>query len=288
MGAEDAPWGVTIQADTAELLEHPADVVVHSTGSRLEEVAEQLLECLRAGCCVVSSCEELAYPFRKYGGIAAQIDEAAKEEGVAIVGTGVNPGFVLDKMLLTLAASCQRVDYARGRRVVDAGKRRLPLQRKIGAGLTMDEFRRRVEAGELKHHGLPESVAMVGEGLGFELDDIEESIEAKIAERTIRTEYLEVAAGSVAGVHQVAQGFMHGSERVRLELEMYIGASEPADTIMLGGEPNVGLTIPGGVSGDVATAAIMVNAIPSILAAPAGLRTVKELPLSYYAAGARL
>ena len=288
VGAEDAPWGVTVRGDTNELLEHPADVVVHSTGSRLESVAEQLLECLRAGCCVVSTCEELAYPFRKYPELAAQIDEAAKEEGVAIVGTGVNPGYALDKLLLTLAASAQRVDFARGVRIVDAGKRRLPLQQKIGAGLSVEEFRQKVAEGVLKHHGLPESVGMVGEGLGFELDDIYETIEPVIAERTVCSEFLEVAAGSVAGVHQVAQGFVHGSERVRLELQMFIGASEPADTILLGGEPNLGLTIPGGVPGDSGTAAIVVNAIPNILAAPAGLRTVRDLPLGYLAPGARL
>jgi 2,4-diaminopentanoate dehydrogenase len=282
VGAPDAPWGVLVSADATSVLAKPADVVVHSTSSYLTSVMDQLLACLGAGLCIVSTCEELAYPFRKHPQLSKTLDDAAKEEGVALLGTGVNPGFVMDKLPLTLSAVSQRVEWVSAVRIVDASKRRLPLQKKIGAGMTPDEFRAQVAAGVIKHHGLPESIAMVADGLGFSLDDISETIEPMIAEEVVKTEFLVVAPGQVAGVHQVARGTAAGKEKIFMELKMYVGAQNPADTVVLKGDPNLTLTIPGGTHGDVATAAVVVNAIPSILAAKAGLQTSRDLPLTFF------
>ncbi len=286
VGAADAPWGIRVSAEAAPVLAGQVDVITHCTSSYLKDVMSQLLACLEAGCCVVSTCEELAYPFRKHPELSARLDAAAKEEGVALVGVGVNPGFVLDKLVLTLSAVAQRIDSVRAVRIVDASKRRLPLQKKIGAGMTPQEFRERVAAGVIKHHGLPESVAMVADALGFAVDQISETIEPVIADDLVKTEFLEVEAGQVAGVHQIARGMIAGAEKIFMELKMYVGAKDPADTVTLTGEPNITLTIPGGTHGDIATAAVAVNAIPEILAAPAGLRTSRDLPLSYFAPNA--
>ena len=286
VGAKDAPWGVTVSAAAASVLAKPVDVVVHTTSSYLPNVMDELLECLSAGCCVVSTCEELAYPFRKHPELSAKLDAAAKEEVVALVGTGVNPGFVMDKLVLVLSAAAQRVDFAKATRIVDASKRRLQLQKKIGAGMTPEEFRAQVAAGVIKHHGLPESIAMVADGLGFALDEITETIEPVIATETVKTEFLEVAPGQVAGVHQIGRGIWEGEDKIFMELQMYVGAKHPADTVELRGEPNLTLTIPGGTHGDIATAAVAVNAIQAILAATAGLRTVRDLPLGILAPNA--
>jgi hypothetical protein len=287
VGSPDAPWGVTVSADAESMLAKPADIVVHSTSSYLASVMDQLLACAAAGMCVVSTCEELAYPFHKHPQLSKTLDAAAQKEGVALVGTGVNPGFVMDKLPITLSVVLQRVDWVSAVRVVDASKRRLPLQKKIGAGMTPAEFRAQVAAGAIKHHGLPESIAMVADGLGFSLDDISESIEPMIADEAVKTEFLEVAPGQVAGVHQIARGTASGKEKIFMELKMYVGAKEPADTIVLKGEPNLTLTIPGGTHGDIATAAVVVNSIPAILAANAGLRTSRDLPLSFFPATER-
>jgi 2,4-diaminopentanoate dehydrogenase len=287
LGASDAPWGVKISPDAASVLAKPADLVIHSTSSYLPDVMDQLLECIAAGCCVVSTCEELAYPFRKHPELSKQLDEAAIEEGVAIIGTGVNPGFVMDKLPLTLSAVAQKIETVRVTRIVDASKRRLPLQRKIGAGMTPDEFKQQVAAGVIKHHGLPESIAMVADGMGISLDEITEVIEPMIADETVKTEFLEVAPGQVTGVHQIGRGTSGGVEKIFMELKMYVGAKNPADTVELKGEPNLTLTIPGGTHGDVATAAVAVNAIPTILAANAGLRTSRDLPLTFFAGSAK-
>ena len=243
---------------------------------------EQLSACLAAESCIISTCEELAYPYRKYPELAAKLDAEAKSWGVALVGTGVNPGFVMDKLVLTLGAAAQRVDSVRVTRIVDASKRRLPLQRKVGAGLDPEEFRAQVAAGTIKHHGLPESIAMVADGVGLEIDDISETIEPVIARDAIRTEFLEVAPGRAAGVHQIARGTARGEEKIFMELQMYVGARESNDSIELHGKPELTLTIPGGTHGDLSTAALVVNAIPSILAAPAGLKTSRDLPLCFF------
>ncbi len=282
VGAADAPWGVVVSAEAGKVLAESADVVIHSTSSLLPDVADQLLECLAAESCVISTCEELAYPYRKYPELAAKLDAEAKSWGVALVGTGVNPGFVMDKLVITLAAVAQRVEAAKAIRIVDASKRRLPLQKKIGAGMSLEEFKEKAAAGAIKHHGLPESVAMVSDALGLGVEEITETIEPVVARERVETEFLAVEPGQAAGVHQIARGLAGGQEKVYLELQMYVGAKESSDTVELTGEPNLRMTIPGGTHGDIATAAVVVNSIPPILDAPAGLRTSRDLPMCFF------
>jgi 2,4-diaminopentanoate dehydrogenase len=282
VGASDAPWGVKVSDNAEEVLSQAADIVMHTTSSSLEIVAGQLIECLKAGSCVVSTCEELSYPYRTYPELAEQLDREAKDWGVALVGTGINPGFVMDKLVITLAAVSQRIEHAKALRIVDASKRRLPLQRKIGAGLSVEEFRAKVSEGVIKHVGLPESVAMVADSLGLAVDEITETIEPMVATERVQTEFLTVEAGQAAGVHQIARGLSGGKEVVYLELQMYVGAKDPADTVTLTGHPNISLVIPGGSHGDIATASVAVNSIPVILDAPAGLRTAKDLPIGFF------
>ena len=287
VGASDAPWGVKVSADAAEVLGQAADVVMHTTSSSLPKVMDQLLACLEAESCVVSTCEELSYPYRTHPELSTKLDTAAKEWGVALVGTGVNPGFVMDKLAITLGAVSQRIEHAKALRIVDASKRRLPLQKKIGAGLSVEEFRARVKEGTIKHVGLPESVAMVADSLGLAVDEITETIEPKVAAEKVTTEFLTVEAGQAAGVHQIARGLSGGKELIYMELQMYVGAKDPADTITLTGHPNISLVIPGGSHGDIATASVAVNSIPVILSSPAGLRTSRDLAIGFFAPTAK-
>src|SRR5262249_17150680 len=221
VGASDAPWGITVSADAKEVLNETADVVIHSTSSSLPKVMDQLLTCLEAESCIVSTCEELSYPYRTHRELAAKLDAAAKDWGVALVGTGVNPGFVMDKLVITLAAVSQRIEHAKALRIVDASKRRLPLQKKIGAGMTVEEFRAQDSAGGIKHVGLPESGAMVTDSFRLPVETITETIEPKVAADRVQTEYLTVEPGQAAGVHQVAQGAAKDSkELMYVELQM--------------------------------------------------------------------
>ena len=282
VGASGGPWGVKVSGDAKGVLEQSADVVMHTTSSSLPKVMDQLLACLDVGSCVVSTCEELSYPYRTHPQLADQLDKAAKESGVALVGTGVNPGFVMDKLVITLGGVSQRIDHVKAVRVVDASKRRLPLQKKIGAGMSIEEFRGKVKEGTIKHVGLPESVAMVADSFALRVDQITESIEPKVAEERVQTEFFTVEPGQAAGVHQIARGLSEGKELIYMELQMYVGAKNPADTVELQGHPNISLTIPGGSHGDIATASVAVNSIPAILDAQSGLRTSRDLPIGFF------
>ena len=277
----DADMGVVVSADPRELLRSGAHVVVHTTSSYLSQVADQLIGCLQAGLHVVSTCEELAYPWRKHPELSRRLDRVAHEHRVALLGTGVNPGFAMDKLVLTLATACQEVRHVQVRRVVDASHRRLPLQHKVGAGLTPDEFRSQVASGAIKHHGLPESTGMIADALGIPVLEISETIEPVVADSPVHSEFLQVPAGRVKGVRQVGRGMANGSESVRLELEMYLGAPDPVDSIQIRGVPDLNLAIPGGIHGDLATAAIAVNCVPAMLEARPGLRTSRDIPMCF-------
>lgn len=275
--------GVTISNDAAAVLEQHADVVVHTTSSYLKSVEAQLLDCLNAEMHVVSTCEELSYPFRKHPDLSRRLDKAAQDNGVVILGTGVNPGFAMDKLILTLATACQDVRSATAHRIVNASKRRQPLQAKIGSGLTVEEFHQKVRDGIIKHHGLPESVGMVADSLALPVDDITEVIEPVVATERVVTDYFDVPEGRVVGVRQVARGTdSSGKEYVNLKLEMYLGAPDSIDSANIEGTPNLTMKVPGGIHGDLATAAITVNCIPALFEMRPGLRTSKDTPMCYF------
>ncbi|CAM4234542.1 dihydrodipicolinate reductase [Corallococcus sp. ZKHCc1 1396] len=253
-------------------------VVLHATSSRLAQVMDQLMEALKLGLPVASTCEELAFPYLKYPELAEKLERAAQKAGVAIVGTGVNPGFVLDRLVATAGQVCGPVRKATVSRVVDACTRREALQRKVGAGLTEEEFFDLVDREELGHVGLIESAALAALGLGLDCDDFEEEVAPVFAEEDITGGAFVVKKGRVAGMFQSVVGLEEGQERVRLELTIAVGAEDPRDRIEIDADPRLVLEIPGGVAGDRATANALVNAAPRLTAAEAGLLTVLELP----------
>ena len=252
-----------------------SDVVVLCTGSRLASVLGQIEEAISAGMHVVSTCEELAYPELKNGVLAHRIDRAAREHGVGVLGTGVNPGLVMDRLALAAAGACVRVERVKVTRVVDAAKRRGPLRAKVGAGLTREEFDSGVAARKLGHVGLSESAAMIALGLGLSIDEITETIEPVLA----AAETDGIPAGRVLGLHQIALVQSGDEPRVVLDLTMAVGVTNPSDTIEIAGDPPVHLVVSGGFHGDRATVGCVVNAIPFIVGAPPGLHTVVTLPL---------
>lgn len=268
--------GITV---TPELAGRP-EVVCHSTGSHLIAVEPQLRALMERGCHVISTCEELAFPL--VAEIRESLQLAARSHGVALLGTGVNPGFVMDKLPLTLSAACQAVTSIDVRRVVNASLRREPLQRKIGAGLSRAQFKKSAAEGSIRHMGLRESLTMLANGMNLELARIsEETIEPVMAEQRVLTDYLAVEAGDVAGLHQTITATSTSGVELRLEILLYVGASDPADTIEIKGLPDVSATIRSGIHGDRATAAMVVNAIPRILTARPGLLSMDDISVAF-------
>jgi hypothetical protein len=271
---------IKVAADPAKLLRKTkADVAVLTTSSSMKDIKGQVALLIQRGLHVVTTCEELSFPAPRNAAAFRLLDRLAQRKKVSVLATGVNPGYAMDALALMLTAPCARVNRIAVTRVVDAGTRRLPLQRKVGAGLNLSQFRRALTEGSVRHVGLVESVHMIADGLGWKLQRVDETVEPAIAPRDLDTEYLRIPAGAAAGIHQSARGYRDGELAISLDLQMYVGAESPRDHVLVDGDPPIDCTIAGGVAGDIATAAITVNAIPKVMAARPGLVTMKDIPL---------
>jgi 2,4-diaminopentanoate dehydrogenase len=273
------PLGVRVSSNPEAVLGGTSpDIVFHSTASSLQKVAGQLTDILQAGRNVVSTCEELAYPRVHNPELGAELHQVARASGVTILGTGINPGFLMDTLPIVLSGVCQTVSRVEVHRVVDASLRRLPLQKKVGAGLSVEEFAKLVAAGTVRHVGLKESIYLIADALGWELDRTTESTEPFVAEEDVCSQYFAVKKGMVAGVKQHGAGFVGGEERICLRLAMALGAPDPRDEVHIVGVPEIRSVVQGGVHGDLATAAIVVNSARRVIDAAPGLITMKDLP----------
>jgi 4-hydroxy-tetrahydrodipicolinate reductase len=278
--------GLRVQDDVAKALKAAKpDVVVHCTTSSIKSVMPQLEAILKSRTPVVSTTEELCYPGYTHIRQARQIHTWAKKAKVAVLGTGVNPGFAMDALPIMLTAVCERVDRVLVTRVQDARVRRLPFQQKIGAGLTTEQFQRKADDGSVRHVGLTESIAMIADSLGWTLDRITDEIQPKLATVTISSEFLAVDPGYVCGVIQEGVGYKKGEPVIRLHFEAYLGAPESYDLVEIEGSPRLSMKIPGGIHGDIATVSLVVNSIPKVLAASAGLQTMRDLALPSFFPG---
>jgi hypothetical protein len=278
------PLRVKVDPDAAHAIRKTKpDVVVLCTSSSLRSVFPQIEGVLKRKVPIVTTTEELCYPVKRHAALAKKIDAMAKRAKVAVLSTGVNPGFAMDALPIALTAVCERVVSVTVHRVQDARTRRLPFQQKIGAGLTREQFSREVERGSIRHVGLAESITMIADALGWQLDRITDDIKPKIAEATVSSEYLAVDPGYVSGIIQDGVGYRHGTAVVTLHMEAYLGAPDSYDTTTIEGTPRLTMTVQGGIPGDIATTSIVVNSIPKVINAAPGLQTMPRLPLpSYY------
>jgi len=261
------------------------DVAVLCTSSSLEQVMPQIEIVLKKKVAIVSTTEELSYPVGKNRALAKRINTLAKKARVAVVGTGVNPGFAMDALPITLTGICERVDAIRVDRIQDARSRRLPFQQKIGSGLTKEQFAQKVKDGSVRHVGLAESVTMIADAMGWKLDKVTDEIHPKIADKLVESELLAVDPGYVCGIVQDGIGYMKGKPVVTLHMEAYLGAPESYDSVTVEGNPRITQKIAGGLHGDVATASITVNSIPKILRVAPGLRTMADMPIPSWFGG---
>jgi hypothetical protein len=263
------------------------DVVVLCTSSSLKKVMPQIEQILKLKVPIVSTTEELAYPTRANLKYARAVHQMAKKAGAAVLGTGVNPGFVMDALPITLTGVCERVEAIRVDRIQDARIRRLPFQQKIGAGLTREQFQKKVDDASVRHVGLTESISMIADALGWKLDRITDEIQPKIATETVASEFLAVDPGYVCGIVQDGVGYRNGKPVITLHMEAYLGAPESYDGVEITGSPAIRMKIAGGVHGDVATASIVVNSLAKILDVPPGLHTMRDMPIPSFFGGVR-
>jgi hypothetical protein len=273
------PLGFAVAGNLAQVLARTeADVVIHTTSSYFDLFRDQIVEILAAGLDVVSTAEELSFPWLAHPKEAAKVDAAAKRAGKTVLGTGVNPGFIMDALPLSVTAICQRVDRIEVTRVVNASTRRGPFQAKIGSGMTVADFEAKMAQGRMGHVGLPESVGMVFDTLGRKLAHYESDVEPVVAERLVKTDYFEVQPGQVMGLKQVARGYTDEGEFMTLTFIAALEAGEDGDTITITGKPDLEVKLKG-TNGDLATVAIAVNAVRRVKEAAPGLVTMRDLPI---------
>lgn len=277
--------GARIERDLADVPpDAKVDCALVATRSGLGDCMETFRGLLDRGIDVVSSCEELAYPWLRHPVLAQELHQRALRRGARIVGTGVNPGFLMDALPLVATAVCRDVRAIRVHRIQDASPRRLPFQRKIGAALDRDAFDEAARGGSLRHVGLGESLHFLAHYLGWKLDRWDETLEPVMATRPLECELGSIATGSPSGVEQIARGFRASHEVLTLTFRASIGEPEPHDRVQVDGEPPLDLVLRGGVHGDVATSAILLNCMRALRTAEAGLHTMASLPLVHWRA----
>jgi 4-hydroxy-tetrahydrodipicolinate reductase len=275
----DQTLGFPVKAKLDQVLETTqAEVVIHTTSSYFDLFKDQIIEILEAGLDSVSTAEELSFPWLTNPDVAAEIDAVAKRTGKTVLGTGVNPGFIMDALPLGLTAICQRVDRIEVTRVINASTRRGPFQAKIGSGMAVKDFMAKMDAGRMGHVGLPESVGMVFDTLGKTLARYESTVEPVVAEELVKTDFFEVQPGQVKGLKQVARGFTEEDEFMTLTFIAALDAGDDGDTIQISGKPDLEVKLHG-TNGDIATVAIAVNAVRRVKEAAPGLVTMRDLPI---------
>jgi len=278
--------GVIVHSDLASALKgQQADVAIITTLSSLAKVESQITEAASYKLPIVSTCEELSYPFGIQPELSTRIHEVCKRNGVACLGTGVNPGFLMDYLPSVLTSVCQHVDKVTVRRFQDASSRRIPFQKKIGAGLTLEEFNAKVDEGTLRHVGLTESIHMIAASLNWRLDKTTETLRPVIAKRLISTGYKKIRKGQACGVEQIGRGFVGTKEIIRLHFRAAVGEKRSYDSVEITGEPSLVSTIRTGVNGDIATCAITLNALRSVLKASPGLKSMLDIPVPGFFVG---
>lgn len=255
------------------------DCAVVTTSSALDACGPTFRALLQRGLPVVSTCEELLWPRLRHPKLADELDALARRTGGRLLGTGVNPGFLMDTFPAAASAVCRRVDRVDVWRIQDATTRRIPFQKKIGAAHTEEQFEARRKEGTLRHVGLGESLYFLADALGFTLDDWSETLEPVRATRRLESGVGEIEPGGISGVRQVASGLSKGREVARLEFIAAIGQDDPHDRLRLDGQPVIDAKISHGVHGDVATHAITLNAIHPLMAAAPGLHTMATVGL---------
>lgn len=272
--------GLPIEKDAPALFSRTdAQAVVLATTSHLSSVFPQITQCIQSNLNVVSTCEELSYPLKSDPELAHKIDDMAKEKGVTVVGTGINPGFLMDTLPLVLTAPCLSVDAVKVTRMMNSVKRRVPFQKKVGTGMTQKEFREKIDNKTITGHvGLLESLYMIAAGLGWEIDEARElPPEPVIVEREIQTGLGPVKPGDIIGLVSTAFAKKEGKEVITLVFNANADVDEEYDEIIIEGVPYIHEKILGGVHGDIGTVAVTINTIPRAVEAPAGVKLMKDI-----------
>ncbi|HXQ21737.1 MAG TPA: 2,4-diaminopentanoate dehydrogenase [Candidatus Acidoferrales bacterium] len=281
----DRELGLSIGADldTVVATTRP-HVAIQATCSRLSDAWPEISTLVRHGVHVVSIAEEMAYPAAQSPALAAELHRLAVEHGVAVAGTGINPGFVLDLLIITLTGVCSDIQSITARRANDLSPYGLTVLASQGVGLTPESFRKGLENGTVVgHFGFAESIHMITDALGWDIERIEESREPIVSTVRRETPFVTVEPGDVAGCMHTAVAYRAGGAVITLihpqQIQPHLEGVETGDSIEINGTPHVRLAGSPEIPGGLGTVALAVNLIPRVLNAPPGLHSMADLPV---------
>ncbi|MBZ2173689.1 NADP-binding protein [Schnuerera sp. xch1] len=267
------------------ITEKAADVVLIATDSFIKGTFDKIKYCLEKKINVVSTAEEMAYPQAQEPELSKKMDEIAKENGVSVLGTGINPGLIMDLLVITLTGACIDVDSIVAKRVNNLSPFGPAVMHEQGVGITVEEFNRRVKENDLAGHvGFPESINMITDALGWKLsDEIELSREPIVSNVYRKAPFAEVKAGDVAGCSMKGYGKVDGELKIEMihpqQVEPQLEGGKTGDYITIKGTPDVNMSINPEVPGGIGTIAMCVNMIPHVINARPGLKTMIDLPV---------
>ena len=268
--------GVEVSRDPATLVD--ADVVIHATASYLDRVYPQIATVVNMGINVVSTCETLAYPFYRYPTLARKLDELARSRGVSVLGTGINPGFLLDTLVIALSSTVDDVVKVVASRYVDAAKRRESFRKKVGIGRPVNEVEEELRKGVITGHvGYAESALLVAEALGLAPTKVVEEQHAVAAESDVESAGIKVLKGMCRGISGYGAVYVGSEEVVRVEFHALVGVEERDEIAIEGRESGKIVWRSSGTPGDVGTAAVVLSLAEKVLEARPGLLTMVDL-----------
>ncbi len=277
---ETEKLGVKIQHDLAKAVgRKKIDVAILTTVSSIDAIAGQIEAIAQYGINIVTTCEELSFPWQRHKKTAKKLDAICKKNNVVCLATGVNPGFLMDFLPCAITSVNFKVEKVKVLRFQNAAFRRIPFQKKIGVGLSRKEFNEKVKAGIIRHVGLPESIDMIAACMNWKLDKVTESIKPVIAKQKLTNGFTIVEKGMVCGVEQIGKGYVGEKEVIRLHFRASISEKDPVDSVEIKGVPNIKSVIKGGVNGDIATSAITLNALNVVGKMSPGLKTMLDTPV---------
>jgi len=278
------PCDVKMTTDFAAVLAKKPDVVCINTQSNLHEITDQVVPALEAGCDVICIAEKLSYPWASDAAWAERIDGLAKKHGVTVLGTGINPGFMLDALIVMWSSICLRVDKIVATRVNDLSPFGPTVMTGQGVGTTVEQFEKGVADGSIVGHiGFPESIHLIARALDWEIDRIEETREPIVTKVERSTPHVHVAPGDVAGCRHIGRGYVGGEPKIELihpqQIHPELEGVDTGDYIEIHGDPNVNMANKPEIPGGKGTYASTGNYIPLMKDAPAGMLTVVDMPL---------
>jgi 2,4-diaminopentanoate dehydrogenase len=247
------------------------DIAFHCAGSHVDQIEADLIALMDAGCNVVTTAEEIIWPWGNRDAAAERLDAAARRAGVTLFAAGVNPGFLFDRLPAYLSSQTLAPTAIRGTRLVDLSKRRNALRRKMGVGQDAGEVRMRTSTFSIGHAGFPESVRYLAAALGWNVGEVMQTLSPVVAETRVERAGEIVLPGQVLGLAHTARAVAPDGKEISFSLTMRLDCEEPFDEIQIDGRPPIVVRFPIGLMGDLATLASAVNACSFVVTAPPGL-----------------